>query len=1748
MDHHHPKSKLESAWSATLGAGSRGMMRAAGGLTLRRGDSAASSGPSKLTSISVIGLSGSEKEKGSVGTGKSCLINRFIQPTADNYGVDHISCFSQSDFCGRVVNNDHFFILGGSGKFESYVKRCTNTKLVSAEKIAYICKDQLGIEREYEQKFMPDGRFTVDVDVCASILTTVLRMKKPIILVATKCDEAHEIYVREIEKLVNRKEFKGLVPVVECSAHENINVDQAFFALAQMIDRTRGRSRIISYYEAAAMKRETLDHATDAFQRLLKLQITDYGSMWSTTSKKLSNHHEYMHYVDIFGKDTAQRLFKRHIRKLKDDYLGAKVQRYLDLLPEVLHELFPDFDTMGEGCDHFICHMEGLSWTGDFVKERIREHPDFDHWFIEYPEDTTWMEADLFDGGESTENRIPYDILEMPEAENVYKNHLNQLHANQKRLEFRKDFKILLEEMGCVTPGKSINELRVLFLGRECFENLSERDVQDIYDLHQREIIVKAKKNFQELLLERSDLFYQFRSSPTGTITQDDIFDITELLQEDSRYKALDRMDADRKLLLYQHLGFVHCPIREHCPAFPNCFDSCVERIVSKKATRPNSFTRGGNRGSGPNNILENSHLNLLVLGIEGLANDLANHIRNQCNDNDFEYQGHIFSLEFRTVTGDVSLPENAFRTQDFLPHGCFCTFSNADSFEYIRVSLEKTLLSNLEHEDRLPFQGLPLVLVFAPDSSLTEKDLAYLRKEGQSIADSFQCSFINVCVRSDLDNSFTISDNLIEDAIRDLIDGISRRSGILNAYQSATSNNTEPDIRIIMCMLCGDPYNIEHVLAPVLTHQNSSCINGERGVTIEMPLGDKIRRRIEIIISSYHGATEFRDELIHGFILVYSTNRKASLATLSAFSMDVPELPILVYGINDITIVSGGLSTLTGIQNNTSSSANEQLRPLLISEGKNLSERLNAHFINSNTSQQKVTFYTEFFQEVFDKKSEIESAFSMEDNNRLDDSGEGTLERPSRRIQPVPPPRMDSYRLKRGPPSNASRSGSGSEIYERLPGLDSGSLVDDEPSFDDRLRLSPSDEDSDIYSHVDSMDRQNGGPTEHLIKPSLIKNRRKQQDVSSDSSFISFPARPMSRRHLPPAGGGITTAPPPPPPPPPPPLPSQRLFKADSLNTDRTGYFENRGFEGFPSPDTPPEPAPPDPRDPRNNSSNRGGTGGFTTTTNAPPKRLVKASTMPAATGPNASMEDITCWVDDSLFLRRKNDGLEDSEMWNSNGSSTNNIGGGAFTTGRRRPPPPVKPRGQLPGRLNMNDFNKITAALTSMQLENKLSPRSSINAPLAISEDIDQGGYAVPRDNLKGGGGSIESNENVKSKSSSSVSSSQQPNEYAQPISLDSSDLSSSGTKNKLRHRERREQIAMQADGSGSDSESSSDDEASSRHGNNNRPPHKRQHRKKKGVAIPVATPKVPPMPTQMPRVMAKDPTKSPTIEPDRAKLLVDPLASPRGDEFPSSSKFDEKQRKKWDKENRQRLKDDERRKLKDEKRRLKEEKEKRDSEAKQRKKEGKSKLKANSVQAQPTLDDFKAAPDKPVPVFLNKCITYIEKEGLDAEGLYRVPGNRAHVELLFQKFDEDQNVDINTLDIAVNAVATAVKDFFCKRLPPILGTEQMNDLDRISSIQDRSIRTLELSKLLKRLPKTNFCVLKFIFQHFVRVTELSKDNCMDSKNLAICWWPTLLQYEFEDLGKFEAVRPHMEEVVQTLIDQFRFLFCGQEEVMMV
>ena len=80
-------------------------------------------------------------------------------------------------------------------------------------------------------------------------------------------------------------------------------------------------------------------------------------------------------------------------------------------------------------------------------------------------------------------------------------------------------------------------------------------------------------------------------------------------------------------------------------------------------------------------------------------------------------------------------------------------------------------------------------------------------------------------------------------------------------------------------------------------------------------------------------------------------------------------------------------------------------------------------------------------------------------------------------------------------------------------------------------------------------------------------------------------------------------------------------------------------------------------------------------------------------------------------------------------------------------------------------------------------------------------------------------------------------------------------------------------------------------------------------------------------------------------------------------------------------------------------------------------------------------------------------------------------------------DPSVSIRELDIPVNAVATALKDFFSKRLPALIPVEEMNELTSIAGIQDRSERLLALRDLIQRLPPANFLILKFVFEHFVR-----------------------------------------------------------------
>ena len=86
------------------------------------------------------------------------------------------------------------------------------------------------------------------------------------------------------------------------------------------------------------------------------------------------------------------------------------------------------------------------------------------------------------------------------------------------------------------------------------------------------------------------------------------------------------------------------------------------------------------------------------------------------------------------------------------------------------------------------------------------------------------------------------------------------------------------------MCFMCGDDFSVDLPLAPLLNHQ-CCFVNSDRSekyptVTLETYL-DNSKRKVEVTVLSYHSATRVQDALFHGYILIYSARRKASLASL---------------------------------------------------------------------------------------------------------------------------------------------------------------------------------------------------------------------------------------------------------------------------------------------------------------------------------------------------------------------------------------------------------------------------------------------------------------------------------------------------------------------------------------------------------------------------------------------------------------------------------------------------------------------------------------------------------------------------------------------------------------------------------------------------------------------------------------------------------------------------------------------------
>ncbi|KAJ1918822.1 hypothetical protein H4219_002361 [Mycoemilia scoparia] len=192
-------------------------------------------------------------------------------------------------------------------------------------------------------------------------------------------------------------------------------------------------------------------------------------------------------------------------------------------------------------------------------------------------------------------------------------------------------------------------------------------------------------------------------------------------------------------------------------------------------------------------------------------------------------------------------------------------------------------------------------------------------------------------------------------------------------------------------------------------------------------------------------------------------------------------------------------------------------------------------------------------------------------------------------------------------------------------------------------------------------------------------------------------------------------------------------------------------------------------------------------------------------------------------------------------------------------------------------------------------------------------------------------------------------------------------------------------------------------------------------------------------------------------------------------------------------------------------------------------------------------------PLPPVVVRCIEYINKHGLDEQGIYRIPGAASVVNRIKKLFILGEDVDLDDVETDVYSVATLLKMYLRELPEPLLTTELKEKFDKLEvqfpspstpdsthsfapSQKQQSQRLQEilgvpklampvetkkvtpdspltreewstqLKELVDKLPESNFNMLSLLMNHLCKVNKSSQQNMMHLNNLRIIFCPTL------------------------------------------
>uniref|UniRef100_A0A672GVT6 Rho-GAP domain-containing protein n=1 Tax=Salarias fasciatus TaxID=181472 RepID=A0A672GVT6_SALFA len=159
----------------------------------------------------------------------------------------------------------------------------------------------------------------------------------------------------------------------------------------------------------------------------------------------------------------------------------------------------------------------------------------------------------------------------------------------------------------------------------------------------------------------------------------------------------------------------------------------------------------------------------------------------------------------------------------------------------------------------------------------------------------------------------------------------------------------------------------------------------------------------------------------------------------------------------------------------------------------------------------------------------------------------------------------------------------------------------------------------------------------------------------------------------------------------------------------------------------------------------------------------------------------------------------------------------------------------------------------------------------------------------------------------------------------------------------------------------------------------------------------------------------------------------------------------------------------------------------------------------------NDLKMKPNTTIPLFMQALLTFLEKKGVDSEGILRVPGSQSRIKQLQQNLETNfYSGQVSWEEVSPNDAAALLKKFIRELPAPLLTAEYLNTFSAVRDITDLKQKLHMLNLLILLLPEPNRNTLKALLEFLSKVVSREKRNRMNLWAVATIMAPNLFLHK--------------------------------------